>query len=245
MILVGILRHYVVLLLQTPPKKLPLAAIREQRALARAQILRATTTHSPIPPTYYHSISSSLSKALADGSYLKDGPPNPKGDGAPAAPPNPLSDPAAMDGMMSGMKTQMVMMVPQMVIMGWINFFFQGFVLIKLPFPLTLGFKSMLQRGIETPDMDVRWVSSLSWYFLNFLGLNGLYRIILGGDNSADASKDMAATPFNTAMPSAGQPQDYNKLFKAEKDNLEFAEGLYKWAGEDVETRVLRKYGRL
>lgn len=55
--------------------------------------------------------------------------------------------------------------------------------IVKLPFPLTLGFKSMLQRGIETPDMDVRWVSSLSWYFLNFLGLNGLYRIILGGDN--------------------------------------------------------------
>lgn len=34
-----------------------------------------------------------------------------------------------MDGMMAGMKTQMVMMVPQMVMMGWINFFFQGFVL--------------------------------------------------------------------------------------------------------------------
>jgi hypothetical protein len=30
---------------------------------------------------------------------------------------------------MAGMKTQMVMMVPQMLIMGWINFFFQGFVL--------------------------------------------------------------------------------------------------------------------
>ena len=57
---------------------------------------------------------------------MKDGPV--KGD-APTTPPNPLSDPAAMDGMMSGMKTQMVMMVPQMVIMGWINFFFQGFVL--------------------------------------------------------------------------------------------------------------------
>lgn len=41
----------------------------------------------------------------------------------------------------------------------------------------------MLQRGIETPDMDVRWVSSLSWYFLNFFGLNGLYRLILGNDN--------------------------------------------------------------
>jgi hypothetical protein len=62
-----------------------------------------------------------------------------------------MSDPAAMDGMMAGMKTQMgafvyvflifnfaltrkkVMMVPQMVIMGWINFFFQGFVLSAYP----------------------------------------------------------------------------------------------------------------
>lgn len=55
----------------------------------------------------------------------------------------------------------------------------------------------------------------------------------------------MAATPFNPTMASPGGPQDFNKLFKAERDNLEFAEGLYKWAGEDVETRVLRKYGRL
>jgi hypothetical protein len=34
-----------------------------------------------------------------------------------------------MDGMMAGMRTQMVMMVPQMIVMGWINFFFEGFVL--------------------------------------------------------------------------------------------------------------------
>ena len=61
----------------------------------------------------------------------------------------------------------------------------QSRILVKLPFPLTLGFKSMLQRGVETPDMDVRWVSSLSWYFLNFFGLNGLYRLILGGENCA------------------------------------------------------------
>ncbi|THH33663.1 hypothetical protein EUX98_g544 [Antrodiella citrinella] len=241
MILVGILRHYVVLLLQAAPKKQPRGAIREQRALVRAQILRATAPNSPLPPSYYNAVSQHLTDAFTNGSYLKDGPP--KSD-ASTAPPNPLTDPNAMDGMMAGMKTQMVMMVPQMVIMGWINFFFQGFVLIKLPFPLTLGFKSMLQRGIETPDMDVRWVSSLSWYFLNFFGLNGLYRLILGSDNgAADASRDMS-TPFAAAAPQMGQAQDYSKLFKAEQDNLEFSKGLHVWVADDVETRILKKYGR-
>jgi len=242
MILVGILRHYVVIFLQSPPKKSSREAIREQRALVRSQILRATSANSPIPLPFYNSISRHLVQAFAAGTYLKDGPP--KAD-APSTPPNPM-DPAAMDGMMAGMKTQMVMMVPQMLIMGWINFFFQGFVLIKLPFPLTLGFKSMLQRGIETNDMDVRWVSSLSWYFLNFFGLNGLYHLILGGENSADASRDMTASPFANAGGAApAAPQDFNKLFKAEQDNLAFSESLYSWIGADVEERVLRKYGKL
>jgi len=219
------------------------AALREQKALARSQILCATASNSPLPQSFYRSISQDLSAAFAAGAFLRDGPPTSETS---STPPNPLSDPAAMDGMMAGMKTQMVIMVPQMIIMGWINFFFQGFVLIKLPFPLTLGFKSMLQRGIETTDMDVRWVSSLSWYFLNFFGLNGLYQLILGGGNSADSSNDKAHSPFamaGTAQP--GQPQDFGKLFKAERDNLAFSEGIYSWVGENVEERVLRRHGKL
>ena len=98
-----------------------------RRALLRAQVLRATSARSPIPPHIYRSISLHLDDSFAAGKYLKDGPLK-EGEGPPAAP-NILSDPSAMDGMMAGMKTQMVMMVPQMVIMGWINFFFQGFVL--------------------------------------------------------------------------------------------------------------------
>jgi hypothetical protein len=39
--------------------------------------------------------------------------------------------------------------------------------------------------------------------------------------------------------------QDFNKLFQAEKDNLDLAEGLYAWVGTDVEVRILRRYGKL
>lgn len=72
-------------------------------------------------------------------------------------------------------------------------FFFFSLVLsqllVKLPFPLTLGFKPMMQRGISTPDMDTRWVSSLSWYFLNFFGLNGVYRLLLGNEGEYSISQ--------------------------------------------------------
>jgi hypothetical protein len=74
---------------------------------------------------------------------------------------------------------------------------------VKLPFPMTLGFKSLLSRDIAMPDLDVRWVSSvspvcktvsplttsaLSWYFLNLFGLNGVFRLILGNENGESTS---------------------------------------------------------
>lgn len=56
----------------------------------------------------------------------------------------------------------------------------------------------------------------------------------------------MTASPFAGAGAAPpGQAQDFNKLFKAEREHLELAEGLYSWIGKDVEDRVLRRYGKL
>lgn len=54
---------------------------------------------------------------------------------------------------------------------------------VKLPFPLTIKFKSMLQAGVATRDMDPRWMSSISWYFLCIFGLQPVFNFLLGSDN--------------------------------------------------------------
>jgi ER membrane protein complex subunit 3 len=79
-----------------------------------------------------------LTHAFTKGDYLKIDPSKPverDEDGNRIAPPamNSLTDPAMMEGMMGGMKNQFVTMIPQMLIMGWVNFFFSGFVLSMLP----------------------------------------------------------------------------------------------------------------
>lgn len=174
-ILTGVLRHYATVLMASTPKRQEAPAIREQRSLLRGVHLRANANQ--ISPASFEARKAYITSAFQSGAFLKE--PDRKGQ----PPANPMSDPAAMEGMMGMMKNNMAMMIPQTLIMGWINAFFSGFVVLKLPFPLTPKFKSMLQSGVATRDLDVRWVSSISLYFICLFGLQPVFIYLLGSDN--------------------------------------------------------------
>jgi hypothetical protein len=106
------------------PKKLDLPAIREQRSLIHGVNLRANG--SAISPAAFNARKSYLVSSYESGAFLKE--PEKKGQ----APPNPMTDPAAMEGMMGMMKGNMAMIIPQTLIMGWINAFFSGYVISML-----------------------------------------------------------------------------------------------------------------
>ena len=98
-----------------------------------------------------------------------------------------LSDPRQMTRMMT---KNAMMIAPNMLTAAWVNFFFAGFVVGRTPFPLTQRFRGMLQRGVALQSLDVTYVSSLSWYFLNFFGLGGVFRLVLGDNELDDAAGD-------------------------------------------------------
>jgi hypothetical protein len=125
-ILTGILRHYATVLMNTPPK--PASTLAE--SCERLSLLRGVNLRNNAPAVLskeaFDMRKNYLVSGYQNGAFLKD----PSSRGQPPA--NPMTDPAGMEAMMGMMKGNMMMMIPQTLIMSWINAFFSGFVICML-----------------------------------------------------------------------------------------------------------------
>ncbi|XP_017075963.1 ER membrane protein complex subunit 3 [Drosophila eugracilis] len=201
--LVGIVRHYVSILISTQ-KKAEITQIQDSQAMIRARLLRENGK-------YLSAQSFSMRKNFFNNEetgYFKTQ------KRAPVA----QNSSAMLTDMVKG---NFINVLPMVVIGGWINWMFSGFVTTKVPFPLTLRFKPMLQRGVELASLDAAWVSSASWYFLNVFGLRSIYTLVLGENNHADQTQAQADAMTGAAMT---MPQDPKAAFKAEWEALEITE---------------------
>eukprot|EP01018_Ginkgo_biloba_P006333 Gb_17172 [translate_table: standard] len=221
MVLIGILRYFVSKLMRSSQLPDP-KAVKEGQLVLRVRNLRAAANLIPARSfrarrTYYSNEENGLLHV-------------PKGQ-AQNMQAQMFSDPnMAMDMM----KKNLSMIIPQTLTFAWVNFFFSGFVAAKIPFPLTQRFRSMLQNGIDLSTVDVSYVSSRSWYFLNLFGLRGLFSLILGEENATDDTQRM--------MQMSGFGFDPTKSLGAEKDGLDIIQ--HDWVLPKIEERaeaVLRK----
>jgi len=152
-----------------------------------------------------------------------------------------MPDPMAMMGPMKG---QFAFMAQNMILMQGIGYFFSGYVLVKVPIPLTNGFKMMFQRGLDLSTLETSYVSSVSWYFLVMFGLRAFFKLVIDGNGNAQQDHMDAAMlhqDMGNTM-SAGGPAkkfDSNKALKMEIENLELTK--VKSALDDADRRLLGK----
>ena len=162
-----------------------------------------------------------------------------EGDDAADDPMSQMMNPLSM------MKGNMVFMVQNMVMMQGIQHFFSGFILLKVPFPLTLGFKQMFQRGLfELTTLDTSYTSSVSFYFLTMFGLRSFFKLAIGDPTMETREQGMilGKLGFSPANPTAsgkdGEAQA--KMLRGEADNFEmFLQANHKSKFDSVEKRLL------
>jgi hypothetical protein len=117
---------------------------------------------------------------------------------------------------------------------------------IRLPFNLTLRFKSMLQSGIDMANLDVSYVSSISWYFLALFGLKGFISYF-GGDEAASAvtAASVSSSPLAATggMPLGTPGQHITQTFAHEAESLSVMK--HQWRLESIEEKLIRRLSGL
>ncbi|CEP63151.1 ER membrane complex subunit EMC3 LALA0_S07e03554g [Lachancea lanzarotensis] len=229
MILVGVCRQYIMVLLSLKTKTVSQTRLTEVQYISKAQALLGNGSN--LCEESFKMRQEYLANILAEGKFLAQ-------KEKPETPANPLTDPNASDAMMGMATSNLANYIPQTLIMWWVNHFFAGFLLMKLPFPLTIKFKEMLQNGIMTPDLDPRWVSSISWYFISTLGLAPVNNLFFGGSNDEPELQAIAQQQQQIQSVVGGPAPDV--MMKGLSNDLTIAQ--HESCFDAIEERVLRLY---
>lgn len=127
--------------------------------------------------------------------------------------------------------------------MQGIQHFFSGYILLRMPFPLTVGFKNMFQRGVsDMPGLEPAYVSSVSWYFLVLYGLRSFLKLLIGDLSFEQKEQDKLLFHLglqNPPNPTANNQSKENliKMMRAEAEKLELHQQKSELDG--VEKRLL------
>lgn len=156
-----------------PPSNKEPKETREVQAVARSNRLRAALRFIPEPAfrmrkEYFTNKDTGLFNQKAQSKSMQEAM---------------ATDPTIMVDMM---KKNLSGIVPQLAMGMVVNFFFQGFVMGKVPFALSPRFRPMLQRGIDLASLDVGYFTSLSYYILLLFGLRGVFSLVFREDTVDD-----------------------------------------------------------
>ncbi|SBT77554.1 ER membrane protein complex subunit 3, putative [Plasmodium ovale] len=154
-------------------------------------------------------------------------------------------DPSDLFGMV---KNQIPFLVLQLGLGFLINLFFSGYLVAKIPFPLTYKFKSTLQMGMDIELLDMKFVSSLSWYFLVMFGSNGLisiidYFVLQDRDRSQNNPMDNlmgSPNPLIKQPVNVNNVPDLKKFYEKKKAELETVR--YKFLLENIEYNLVENW---
>ncbi|CAL8463545.1 g3079 [Coccomyxa elongata] len=212
-------------------QKVDMKEVREKQALARSQLLRQGFGYLP-ELAFKQRLKYFAAKDTGVFSQKSE---------QKSAQEQMLTNPDMMSGMM---KQNLVGIVPQIAMGTFVSYFFSGFILGKIPFPLSPSFRLMLQRGVDLPSLDVTYFTSLSYYILLLFGLRGVFMLFFR-ENTIDETQmyrqqmGMGGGANPMAAMAGGDP---NKALESERAALEMVE--HKWRLEEapeIAAEVLKK----
>jgi hypothetical protein len=244
MVAAGLLRVYMGNLLKPAPKSLSKVCQRTQTTLRTTSVLKTGATH-------FLSSGKLEARRAAYPEVLKEQvewcETHLDEQEAAAADAGDDGDMPSPFAAMEGMQGNMVFMVQNMVMMQAIQHFFSGFILLKVPFHLTMGFKQMFQKGLEgLATLDTAYVSSVSWYFLVMFGLRGFFRLAIGSPNMETLQTQQLMNSFGN-KPGGGGPAanpDDDALIKKMTEEAENLPSVlpkqFKSHLDSVEKRLLK-----